>query len=679
MNGKKGLIMDAIRTVFGAIDWILYLVLGWTYEIFFDVSTVEFFSNETIRHFFSRIQLILGVFMVFKITISILQAIVDPEKISDKSNGFSAYIKRIVICLIMLTILIPRNIPNARTEYEIQINNNGLLFGTLYSLQGRIMKNNTLGKLILGTGNDVVDVADDGDNQGNQQAKNMKEMGREFTTTIIKGFVEPNANCNNFDETDAGKNYNKDDVDATQLLMENINTECGNHNYALYYYPIVGGVVAAVFAFILVGFSVDIAVRALKIAILRLIAPIPIISYLDPNQEKKGAFANWVKILTSTYIDLFVRLAIVYFVIFLITDIRKNGIIIGTETTGIMSVLVYIVICIGLFFFAKQAPKFIKDALGLQGGMSNIGLGSLLGGASMAVAGGGLAGFGYGAMNGAKGQIDAINQGKSVPLMGAWSSNRDLMEKIRTGDKDAQGGVWGRTQDFLNYKTRSNALKGLGMTPESLAQAKYSKDVAEEQATDAQRNLAFKQQQLAQIQANRPAAGASQAEIDNYNSSMSKAMDEFQRAYKDNEEKQGILAKAAKTADQMEKTMAQGGVAPRMIDTKQESYRSAEKVVTAKRYYDMEGNPLNSTVLTKDQAATYEQMVENGTARSYDRAIDKNGNYINTSDAKETGKIQYKKDVKGFKGIIDDSPFSGSRGTGANNGGGHGGPPGGMH
>ena len=51
MNGKKGLIMDAIRTVFGAIDWILYLVLGWTYEIFFDVSTVEFFSNETIRHF----------------------------------------------------------------------------------------------------------------------------------------------------------------------------------------------------------------------------------------------------------------------------------------------------------------------------------------------------------------------------------------------------------------------------------------------------------------------------------------------------------------------------------------------------------------------------------------------------------------------------------------------------
>ena len=127
MNDKQGPVKDAIRWVFGWIDWIFYVVLGWIYQIFFDISTVELLTGETIRNFCSRIQLILGVFMVFKISISILQAIVDPDKISDKNNGFSAYIKRIVICLIMLTVLIPRHIPNAKTEYEIQINNNGLL------------------------------------------------------------------------------------------------------------------------------------------------------------------------------------------------------------------------------------------------------------------------------------------------------------------------------------------------------------------------------------------------------------------------------------------------------------------------------------------------------------------------------------------------------------------------
>ena len=45
----------------------------------------------------------------------------------------------------------PISIPNPKNEYEIQINNNGLLFGTIYSLQRRILSNNTIGRLVLGT------------------------------------------------------------------------------------------------------------------------------------------------------------------------------------------------------------------------------------------------------------------------------------------------------------------------------------------------------------------------------------------------------------------------------------------------------------------------------------------------------------------------------------------------
>ena len=669
MNNKQGLINDAIRTVFGAIDWILFSFLDWMYRVFFDVSTVEFLTGETIRNFFSRIQLILGVFMVFKISISILQAIVDPDKITDKSNGFSAYIKRIIICLIMLTLLIPRNIPNAKNEYQVQINNNGLLFGTLYSLQGRILRNNTLGKLVLGksTGNVTLsEGSDNNTNYGNEQAKSMKEMGRDFTVTILKGFVQQSNKCSNFDSTDAGKAYNSDSVDQTQLLMDNINGQCKDHYYAYMYYPIIGGVVAAVFAVILIGFSIDIAVRALKLAVLRLLAPIPIISYLDPNQEKKGAFANWVKILTATYLDLFIRLAIIYFVIFLINDIKDNGIVMGTENDTFMNVIVFIVICFGLFFFAKQAPKFIKDVLGVQNMMQNIGLASILGGTAMALNGGGLAGFAYGAMNGAKGQVDAYNQGKGAPLGASWSSNRDLMEKIKTGDKDAQGGIWGKAQDRLNFMTRRKAMSDLGMSPEALAQAKYSKDLAEEKAVDAQRNLAYQQQQLAAMR--RPDANSTQAEIDAYNNQYSA----YQQAYRDNEAAQVALAKATKGAEQMEKNMAQGGVAPRMIDTKRESMRSTRKVVTANRYYDMDGNALNDVKLSAADEATYNDRVERGEIRVYEHAVDKEGKFFDAK--KEPGRIQYQSDVKDFKGIIDDSPFSGSFGTGANNGNGHPGP-----
>ena len=631
MNNKQGLINDAIRTVFGAIDWILFSFLDWMYRVFFDISTVEFLTGETIRNFFSRIQLILGVFMVFKISISVLQAIVDPDKITDKSNGFSAYIKRIIICLVMLTLLIPRNIPNAKNEYQVQINNNGLLFGTLYSLQGRILRNNTLGKLVLGksTGNVTLsEGSDKNKNYGNEQAKSMKEMGRDFTVTILKGFVQPSNKCSNFDDVDAGKAYNSDSVDQTALLMENINGECKSHYYAYMYYPIIGGVVAAVFAVILIGFSIDIAVRALKLAVLRLLAPIPIISYLDPNQEKKGAFAKWVKILTATYLDLFIRLAIIYFVIFLINDIRDNGIVLGTDNDTFMNVIVFIVICLGLFFFAKQAPKFIKDVLGVQNSMQNIGLASILGGTAMAMGGGGLAGFAYGAMNGARSQVDAYNQGKAAPVGSAWSSNRDLMAKIRTGDKDAQGGLFGRTQDYLNYQTRERNARRLGIGAQDVADAKYIAEAYEKMMLQAQDEMEDAKMKYQYDPTNQQYADAYHKAEAKYGS--------YAEAYK----------KANKRYEAMDKTRGQLGIAP-----------TAESVREIKPLHgngepDKSGNYRSPLKTEGDFVFDPNTMPESIKPFEMDNEI----------KSSITG---HRRDTNGFDGTIDDSFGSGSMGTGS--------------
>lgn len=639
MNNKQGLINDAIRTVFGAIDWILFSFLDWMYRVFFDISTVEFLTGETIRNFFSRIQLILGVFMVFKISISVLQAIVDPDKITDKSNGFSAYIKRIIICLIMLTLLIPRNIPNAKNEYQVQINNNGLLFGTLYSLQGRLLRNNTLGKLVLGksTGNVTLsEGSDNNKNYGNEQAKSMKEMGRDFTVTILKGFVQQSNKCSNFDSIDAGKAYNSDSVDQTQLLMDHINAQCKSHYYAYMYYPIIGGVVAAVFAVILIGFSIDIAVRALKLAVLRLLAPIPIISYLDPNQEKKGAFANWVKILTATYLDLFIRLAIIYFVIFLINDIKDNGIVMGTDNDTFMNVIVFIVICFGLFFFAKQAPKFIKDVLGVQNAMQNIGLASILGGTAMMMGGGGLTGFAYGAMNGAKAQSDAAAQGKAANLTDSWSSNRDLMQKIKTGDKDAQGGIFGRTQDYLNFQTRERNARRLGIGAQDVADAKYIADKYEDMMLQAQSEMEDAKMLYQHDPTN----------------------ETYKQQYKAAEAKYASYAEAHKKANKryeaMDKTRGQMGVAPTP-----ESVREI-KPLHGKGAADASGNyrsPLKTEGDFQFDPATMPDSI---------KPFEKD----NEIKASITG---HKRDTNGFDGTIDDSFGSGSMGTGASGSSHHGG------
>ena len=136
---------------------------------------------------------------------------------------------------------------------------------------------------------------------------------------------------------------------------------------------------------IVLGFTVDVAVRSIKLIILRVIAPVPIISYITPGSEKDGAFGNWVKTLTSTYSDLFIRLAVIYFGIYVIVVIKDGGLnILQTGTDWFTSGLATVFIILGILVFMKQAPKFIKDNLGNKGeGHFFSGIGAALGGAAL--------------------------------------------------------------------------------------------------------------------------------------------------------------------------------------------------------------------------------------------------------------------------------------------------------
>lgn len=398
---------DIIRTIYRLLDTVVYWLLGLMYQIFFNVASAELFTNETIKNFYGRVQLILGVFMIFKLAVSIVKGIVNPDTFVDKKEGMGNIIYRIMFALVMLTIIAPINIPNARNEYEIQLNNNGLLFGTLYSLQNRILSNNTLGKLILGT-NDGVTVQVGNTNSGSQKQK-LKEAADLFTSTILKGFIRINLSPDaaSDDETQSGNWMCKDDLDEDtkqaytgtnskapdpEVVIGLTSLKCDAPNagmiakifnsdqrYMFAYRGLISAIVGGVFVYILLNFTVDIAVRAIKLAVLRLLAPIPIIAYIDPNGEKQ-AFSSWTKLLTSTYLDLFIRLAIIYFVIFLVQDITMNGLVMN-QATGVVGILTYIFIFLGLFIFAKQAPKFIKQVFGMKddGGKLFGGFGEALG------------------------------------------------------------------------------------------------------------------------------------------------------------------------------------------------------------------------------------------------------------------------------------------------------------
>ena len=55
-----------------------------------------------------------------------------------------------------------------------------------------------------------------------------------------------------------------------------------------------------------------------KLIILRMIAPIPVISYIEPKSAKDGAFSHWTKTFISTWAELFINLALIYFIVYMI-------------------------------------------------------------------------------------------------------------------------------------------------------------------------------------------------------------------------------------------------------------------------------------------------------------------------------------------------------------------------
>lgn len=620
-NSEPGILNDGLRSFCTIFDGVATTLLGGIYKVFFLIANATIVSGDVIKVFYSRIQLILGILMIFKLAMSILNIIINPDVVKDQKQGPGKMVTRIVAALFMLTLVIPINIPNATAKsLNAYINDHGILFGVLYKAQDSILSENILAKLILGTSSNAD--ADDMD------VNNLSDIGNSMASTVLKVFVRINVNddtlpaCDYASEDNPCSNtvcaaevneshYAEENVDP-QVILSHINDSCGrgsDERYAFGYTPIIGALVMLIMALIIMGFTVDIAVRAIKLAVLRLVAPVPIISYINPPKQGGGAFDNWTKSLISTYVDLFVRLAIVYFALFMIQIIMNGGLdIFGSNVQGFTftSGVAFIFVILGILVFVRQAPQFIKDILGIKGKpMGNVGLSSLLGGTAMAIGGGGLAGFGLGAMQGFDTANRATAEGKAFSPFQSWAQNRDMMAKIRTGDKDARGGIFGGTMDRLNFQTAERRANQLGIGRNDRAAKKYDKDQKEARARATAEELKLATSQIEHLGVSSdPGQAMSRDEFWNssaYQSGSYSGLDEsfentYQRYLSDHNTNkaawdrytaaseadgnaQAAAAKAAKALDRMEKDAGLIGATQRVVDSRgRGTYRSARKV-----------------------------------------------------------------------------------------------------
>ncbi len=397
MLNDVGPIMTAIRNIFIIFDACIYYFVNFGFTMLFNIATFNLVDRKMIFDLVSRIQLIIGIFMLFQLAMTIIKGIVNPDSFTDsKSGGAGNVIMRIIVSLVLLALLVPLNISAPKNEYEKQINNNGVLFGTLYSLQYRILTNDTLGKLILG---------DDSTNytSSDPDGKSLSDFGNSFTTTVIKAFYtlnvddEGNYVCNDgWDEV-----YKSEQMTAHEIIVNGTRT-CGDDNwpswaktlYDLTPYGAIDGAIhdekysismsyitctiVGIVLFVLLCMMIfNVATRVFKLVALQLLAPIPVISYMDPKGSKDSAFNSWLKLLGTTYLELFIQLGVIYFAISIIKSFMERfpelslQTVVDTTSTGaiqgpIILRWTFIIMTIALFIFAKDAPKFFKQMLGVK-------------------------------------------------------------------------------------------------------------------------------------------------------------------------------------------------------------------------------------------------------------------------------------------------------------------------
>lgn len=458
MFDSVGWFNNLLRPFFGGIDYLVYTLLGWVIEGIFNLSSI-FASKDVTEIIYTRIYTVLAIFMVFKLTFSFIKYVVSPDTMVDREQGVGKIIARTLTMLAILIIL-----PTIFFKSDIFPGQNAPI---LTMFQNGVIK--TLPKVILG-------ISDDNGNT----TTTAKENGNVMALNMLSSLYYPNE-CKDAAVCDSDNKLTSLSGFSTSLNMTDTNS-----SYVYYYMWPLTTLCGIILVFILVGIAVDVAIRVFKLMILQMIAPIPVMTYIDPKSSKDGAFNSWIKTFTTTYLDIFIKLGTVYLLLLLVKEFF-SGKLFGNvyKTLGFASGnFVMIFLIIGLFQFAKEAPKFIKDALGIK----DSGGGSFMGKALSGMAGA-AAGFAGGlATGGLSGGLSGIMTGASSGLAGkpgqAFAQVRDEQAKLLG---KTPGGIKGKLQ---NQAMQRSVMKHTGLSKKKLDELKGAKIEADNELALAEADYA---------------------------------------------------------------------------------------------------------------------------------------------------------------------------------------------
>ena len=441
-------VTESLNELCAWICGIVYQLIAKIYEIFFEIAEVNILTKDDLSGLYNRVTMILTIIMTFYIVFELVKYVIEPDKISDKESGAGKIATKIMIVIVLIAF-----VPT--------------IFTIAFDFQKRILENDIISKIVLGT---------------SQEKASVDKQGRIFSSNVLRVFyyVDPDAGmddsgvsedcggmtCENIVNSNLSglatngeiPYMNKGLTETNSITVDNEKVEM----YKIHFDGFIAVAVGVFMVYILVLYCVDVGKRWVQLIFLQIISPIPIISYLSP--KKDGMFQKWCKQCLTTYLDLFIRIVLIYFVL-VICRILTNADLGFAKNSG----WVYVFIVLGLLMFAQNAPKLLQELFPSMGAASgNFGLKA---GDRVAPMAARAIGAGLGATALVK---SALARGVNTARRNR--ENRDKREDALNAFNEAQKGYdAARQQSKRNInaaKTKYRDLKNRGASKEQLKAAK---------------------------------------------------------------------------------------------------------------------------------------------------------------------------------------------------------------
>lgn len=365
----------------------IYKVAAFTFKIFTILAQGKLIDTDAYQTIIDNFYVILGVAMLFAIAFSLLRGMVNPD---DQKQGTSS-IKKIIINLITSTIILAF-LPS--------------IFSFAFDFQDSILSYNTIGGF-FGFGTlGKADTTPEGTTKVEQISYRMVngvwtaffnvDVSHDKCISLKSDYPKPLDQLVECQEiittnkkvtlyTSEGGAIEKGEVSFLKISNEVDNT--GNFNLYdafsqniedgevdfQWFLALIGGL-----ALIYIGFSYcfDMALRLIKLVFYQIIAPIPLFLRIIPDNKLSGTFKQWLKITLTCWAEVFVRIFIFYFCIYLCNAMLSEGFFTDTvyQYGTLVGLFSQAFIIMGIIMFMKRSPKLLSEITGIDSGNMKLGI-----------------------------------------------------------------------------------------------------------------------------------------------------------------------------------------------------------------------------------------------------------------------------------------------------------------